>query len=138
MKLITFHLEITFVTLVALVFSGCTAREARWHVTSLREHTLLYYEDQIMDNLIRAKNGQLFVHVDLDTLAALVTDQLAASVGGGETVTRDKGLQGGALTAFRSLQRPFAWSVAPTRSHSLTVNATTLGVSMPLTSVSLT
>ncbi len=56
----------------ALGLAGCSTTAVRWDATKLREQATAYYEDQIVDNLIRARNGQLFLHVNLSSLDASI------------------------------------------------------------------
>jgi hypothetical protein len=122
---------------------GCAVEEAHWDEARLREHAIAYYTDQIMDNLIRAKNGQFFLHVNINNLQALVTSEVAGSVGGGDTTTNTRNRQitnqtttttnaagqavavvGGAVsTITRMAMSPFTYSVTPKRSDQLTFAA---------------
>jgi hypothetical protein len=70
---------------VALFIAGC-AGEAHWDSARLRDHAMNYYTDQIMDNLIRARNGQFFLHVNINNLQAVVTSEVAGTVQGGQTL----------------------------------------------------
>jgi hypothetical protein len=71
---------------VALFIAGCAAEEAHWDSARLREHAVNYYTDQIMDNLIRARNGQFFLHVNINNLQSQVISELAGTVQGGQTL----------------------------------------------------
>ena len=51
-----------------LLAVGCTNTQVRWDATRMRQDVMVYYNDQIMDNLIRAKNNLPFVHVDIQLL----------------------------------------------------------------------
>ena len=55
---------------VALLALGCTNTQVRWDATRMRQDVMVYYNDQIMDNLIRAKNDLPFVHVDIQLLTS--------------------------------------------------------------------
>src|SRR5262249_1764014 len=70
---------------VALFTAGCAA-EAHWDSARLREHAMSYYTDQIIDNLIRARNGQFFLHVNINNLQAQVISEVAGTVQGGQTL----------------------------------------------------
>lgn len=133
-----------FVTLAIGMIAGCAVEEAHWDEARLREYAIAYYSDQIMDNLVRAKNGQLFLHVNINNLQAVVTSELAGSVGGGNTSTDMRNRQltnqrstattnnganlttavaalGAAVgTISRTAVSPFTYSVAPKRSDQLT------------------
>lgn len=76
-----------FVCLAILFAAGCAVEEAHWDEARLREHAIAYYADQTIDNLIRAKNGQFFLHVNINSLTAQVISEVAGTVGGGNTST---------------------------------------------------
>jgi hypothetical protein len=95
----------------------------------MREQVVDYYNDEIMDNLVRAVNGQPFVHVDVTSLQAIATTKLAGSAGGGETQTHTTGTNpaitaAGIVSTFsRAVTRPFTFSVSPERDENLTINS---------------
>lgn len=106
------------------IMSGCTSTHVHWNATKLREAAIEYYSDQVMDNLIRARNGELFLHVNLTLLTAQVTSKVAGNVGAGETTT-DTITRGpaGLISAAATTVKPFSWSVTPERSDVLTLTA---------------
>ena len=114
---------------VWLVLSGCTTTHVHWDAVQMREQVVDYYNDEIMDNLVRAVNGQPFVHVDLTGLQAIATSKLAGSAGGGETQTHTTGTNPAATAAgivstfSRVVTRPFTFSVNPERDENLTINS---------------
>ncbi len=132
-----------FVCVTTFFLVGCAVEEAHWDEARLREHAIAYYSDQIMDNLVRAKNGQFFLHVNINNLQALVTSEIAGSVGGGNTssnmhnrqltnqttttttaASQAVGVVAGAVgTVSRMAMSPFTYSVAPKRSDQLTFAA---------------
>jgi len=71
---------------LALFIAGCAAEEAHWDSAKLRQHAMNYYTDQIIDNLIRARNGQFFLHVNINNLQAQVISEVAGTVQGGQTL----------------------------------------------------
>jgi hypothetical protein len=71
---------------VILFTAGCAAEEAHWDSAKLRQHAVNYYTDQIMDNLIRARNGQFFLHVNINNLQSQVISEVAGTVQGGQTL----------------------------------------------------
>jgi hypothetical protein len=135
----------TFVA-VCLSLTACTSTQVHWDAVQMRENVIDYYNDEIMDNLIRARNSQPFVHVDVGSLQALTTSKLAGAVGGGQTITNTDtraltnqtvttnttgamasrmveetvGIVG---TAAHMAMRPFTVSVAPERSDTLTITS---------------
>ena len=66
--------------------SGCTTTATYWDENAIRRQTLRYYNNEIMENLIRASQGLLFVHVDLNSLQATVTTNYSGTVTGGQTL----------------------------------------------------
>ena len=46
----------TYFCIVCILLTGCTSTQVRWDATRMREEVMVYYNDQILDNLIRAKN----------------------------------------------------------------------------------
>jgi hypothetical protein len=112
-----------------LVLGGCTTTHVHWDAVQMRQQVVDYYNDQIMDNLVRAVNGQPFVHVDVTGLQAIATSKLAGSAGGGETQMHTNGTNPAATAAgivstfSRVVTRPFAFSVSPERDENLTINS---------------
>jgi hypothetical protein len=71
----------------------------------MREEVMVYYNDQIMDNLIRAKNHVPFVHVDITLLTSQGSSQISGSIGYGETTNN---------TGTQQLTRPVATNTSGT------------------------
>ncbi len=91
----------------------------------MRQDVMVYYNDQIMDNLIRAKNDLPFVHVDITLLVSSGASQITGTIGGGETrsSTTNPGVMGALSTISRAVTRPFAYSVSPQQTESLSISA---------------
>jgi hypothetical protein len=118
----------------------------------MRRHVIDYYNDEIMDNLIRAHNRLPFVHVDIVSLSANSNSKLAGTVNGGQTLNNTNMIQttnqiartgtngtsstagislshmvagtlGVVSTAMNMATRPFTVSVSPEHSDNLTVVA---------------
>lgn len=68
-------------------FDRCTATQVRWDATKMRKDVMVYYNDQIMDNLIRAKYKLPFVHVDITLLTSAGGSQISGTIGAGESRT---------------------------------------------------
>src|SRR6202011_630630 len=64
---------------------GCIATQNRWQATQMRQQVMDYYNDQIMENLIRTKEKLPFVHVDVTSLTTTDAASLAGMIGAGET-----------------------------------------------------
>jgi len=73
--------------MVVILLTGCTATQTRWDATNIRKEVMVYYNDQIMDNLIRAKNHLPFVHVDITFLTSQGGSQITGTIGAGESRT---------------------------------------------------
>src|SRR5439155_9582780 len=70
-----------------ILLASCTSTQVRWDATKMRKDVMVYYNDQIMDNLIRAKNRLPFVHVDITLLTSAGGSQISGTIGAGETRT---------------------------------------------------
>src|SRR6202011_2628063 len=107
---------------------GCIATQNRWQATQMRQQVMDYYNDQIMENLIRTKEKLAFVRVDVTSLTTTDAASLTGTIGGGETTgfTRNSpssSLVGALHTISRTVSRPFSYSVTPTRNTTLTIQA---------------
>jgi hypothetical protein len=113
--------------LIAIVFlTGCTATVVRWNAVKMREEIMAYYNDEIMDNLIRMKEGLPFVHIDISSVSAAGISQVSGTVGGGETESFTKtspSMIKALHTISRAATAPFAYSVTPLHSDTLTMTA---------------
>jgi hypothetical protein len=114
-----------FLCSASLLVSGCASTQVHWDATRLREAALDYYTDQVMDNLIRGKNGQLILHVDITILTAQVTTKVAGSVGGGKTTanTANRGAAGLLTSTANVTTKPFTFSISPERDDQLTITS---------------
>lgn len=134
-----------------VLVASCTNTQVRWDAVKMRQDVMVYYNDQIMENLIKAKNHLPFVHVDIQTLTSAGASQITGSMGYGETVTNTgthaqtnqttttdtssppgapatmrtvaKVAGGLVATATHTAMRPFSYSVSPLRSETLTITA---------------
>src|SRR5258708_31882352 len=70
-----------------LVICGCVNYQAATDTHQSREYLTEDLEDQIMYNLIRAKNGLPFAHYDVASIQAAVTSKFTPSATAGQTVT---------------------------------------------------
>jgi hypothetical protein len=116
-----------------LAISGCTTTATYWDQNAIRRETLRYYNSEVMENLIRASKGLLFVHVDLNSLQATVTTNYAGNIGGGQTLVNSSsnavssgttlvsGVVTGAIsllgTAATEAMRPLTFTISPQRSN---------------------
>jgi hypothetical protein len=114
----------TYVCIAIVLSVGCTATQVRWDATNIRKEVMVYYNDQIMDNLIRAKNKLPFVHVDINLLTSTGGSQISGAIGAGETQTHtDSGPIGALNTLSKAVTRPFSYSVTPQQTETLTISA---------------
>jgi hypothetical protein len=122
------------------LLAGCTATQVRWDATKMREQVMVYYDDQIMDNLIRAKNHLPFVHVDISLLTSTGGSQISGTIGAGETrinSNASKSMAGMLGTITNAVTRPFAYSVTPQQNETLTISAAPALGSQAIASMSL-
>src|SRR5436305_1614136 len=76
-----------YFSIAIILLTGCSATQVRWDATKMRKDVMVYYNDQIMDNLIRAKNRLPFVHVDITLLTSQGGSQISGTIGAGESRT---------------------------------------------------
>jgi hypothetical protein len=110
--------------------AGCMATQNRWQATQMRQQVMDYYNDQIMENLIRTEEDLPFVHVDVTSLTTTDAATLSGSVGDGETTSftrtspsSNAPALGAIHTLARGVMRPFSYSVTPSRNTSLQILA---------------
>jgi hypothetical protein len=119
--------------LAVTILAGCTSMEVRYDAEGVRLAMLDFYQNEIMDNLIRARSGLPFIHVDLSNLTATVQTKLGAQVGVGQTLNDTAARQttiGGSLvhgavgivtTATQLAVRPFTVNLNPERDNQIAV-----------------
>jgi len=64
-----------------ILLASCTSTQVRWDAVKMRQDVMVYYNDQIMENLIKAKKHLPFVHVDIQTLTSSGASSVACSIG---------------------------------------------------------
>jgi hypothetical protein len=123
-----------FIGLAASIcLCGCMATQNRWQASQMRAQVMAYYNDQIMENLIRTKEELPFVHVDITSLTTTDGATLSGTVGGLDTPSFSQTSPGNAApapgamhavhTIARGITRAFSWSVTPMRNTSLQILA---------------
>src|SRR5205823_384520 len=116
----------TYGCVAIVLLAGCTATQTRWDATNIRKEVMVYYNDQIMDNLIRAKNHLPFVHVDITLLTSQGASQISGTIGGGQSRTNtntSKSMVGVLGTIANTVTRPFTYSVTPQQTETLSIQA---------------
>ena len=124
-----------------ILLTGCSAAQVRWDASKMRKETMVYYNDQIMDNLIRAKYKLPFVHVDVTLLTSQGGSQISGTIGAGETRTNtnaSKSMTKALGTIANAVTRPFAYSVTPQQTETLTISAAPALGSQTVTAPELT
>jgi len=66
--------------LISIVLVGCIATENRWQASQMRAQVMSYYNDEIMENLIKADEQLPFVHVDITGLTNIDTSQISGTL----------------------------------------------------------
>lgn len=136
----------TYGCVAIVLLAGCTATQTRWDATNIRKEVMVYYNDEIMDNLIKAKKHLPFVHVDITLLTSQGSSQISGTIGAGETSnntsTQQKthqtvttntagatvshavaGTVGVVATITHMATRPFTYSVTPQQTETLSIQA---------------
>jgi hypothetical protein len=114
-----------YFSMAVILLTGCSATQVRWDATKMRKDVMVYYNDQIMDNLIRAYNRLPFVHVDITLLTSQGGSQITGTIGAGESRTStntSKSIAGALGTIANAVTRPFAYSVTPQQTETLTIS----------------
>jgi hypothetical protein len=76
-----------FCCLFVGLLAGCRAGQLSVDQREMRAALLQMYEDQVMDNLIRARRDLPFIHLDYSNVTGTITDSGSATVGGSRSVT---------------------------------------------------
>ena len=67
---------------ILLIFLGSfTNTQVRWDAVKMRQDVMIYYNDQIVENLIKAKYHLAFVHVDIQNFTSAGASQISGTVG---------------------------------------------------------
>jgi hypothetical protein len=106
---------------------GCRSQQLGKDQNQFRQVLLEMQEDQLMDNLIRARNRMPLLHLDFTNITGTVTHSGTASVGGGPTGTRTSTFVKPTMTTAGSLVRvasqTFTYGVNASQINQLTVTA---------------
>lgn len=74
-----------FLAVCVLFLTQRTASHVKMDHMHLRELLMDYTEEQIVDNVVRARNSMPIMHFDMDHVDAVVKTSMSASGGGGRT-----------------------------------------------------
>ena len=108
-----------------LLSSGCAIHQTQYDQDKIRLALEQLYENQIIDNLIRAANGLPFIQVDYTNATSTVTVSETANLGGSEglATTRQRTLPGAVLALTRALSNTFNYGLAGTNSNQIALTA---------------
>jgi hypothetical protein len=81
----TYLLILFFSCLLSLTLAGCTTYEAGMDQDQFLNVAMDYEENQIMDNVIRAKEDFPIMQFDIKTVSAIVKNDISAGVNGSRT-----------------------------------------------------
>src|SRR6267378_5466118 len=95
----------TYGCIAIVLLAGCTSTQVRWDATNIRKQVMVYYNDQIMDNLIRATNHMPFVHVDITLLTSQGGSQISGTIGGGQSRTNTNTAKSSIVSATSSIMK---------------------------------
>ncbi len=111
-------------TIMCAVF-GCRSTELAYDQDHIRSAVMQLHTDQIIDNLIRYRNGLPILQLDYQHMTGTVTDTASGTLSGSQTVAGTKSLTGPttALAFSRVLTNVFNWSVMGQKVNQLTVTA---------------
>ncbi len=117
-----------YVLIAIVCLTGCTATVVRWNSVKMREEIMAYYNDEIMDNLIKMKERLPFLHVDISSVSAQGISQVSGTVGSGDTesftrTSPSSTMMGALRTITRAATTPFIYSVTPLHNDTLTMSA---------------
>ena len=70
-----------------VLLAHCAASQVKMDQSQLREALMDYTEDQIVDNVIRARNSMPILQIDMEQVEAVVKTSLSASTGGGRNTS---------------------------------------------------
>lgn len=116
----------TLAAIGAFLLSGCLARQVARDGKSFRQALLDMYTDQVMDNLVRARENLPFVQVAYSNLVVQDTDTLHADGSTGQTAETNGALNiAGEImtTAARNFQRTFSVAGSAERAMQMSFNA---------------
>ncbi len=116
------------ILLCATVLSGCAVHEVHKDHDLIRTTLLDLYTNQIIDNLVRAKNGMPIIQLDYTQVSAMVT--IANSISGSESqaVTANNlfTIPAATLAATRTIMTSLMGNLGNMNTNQVTIGATPL------------
>lgn len=106
-------------------FAGCRSVELAHDQDHIRAAVMELHTNQIMDNLIRYRQGLPILQLDYLHMTGTVTDTKTGSLGGTQTLVTNKSLTvpTTALTIGRMFTNVFTWNALATKVNQLTITA---------------
>jgi hypothetical protein len=112
---------------ILVLAPGCAVHQTRCDQDKIRTTLNTLYENQIIDNLVRAANGLPFAQIDYANATSTVTVTETADLGGGQTfeASRQLTLPVKAIIAVltRTVTDMFTWNVHGENSNQIAVTA---------------
>jgi hypothetical protein len=107
---------------LAVLIPGCTSYESAYNAHQAREYLTEDIEDQIVFNLIRARNGLPFAHYDVSNVQSIVGQKVTPSIGGSRSgVSNGYQPKVTVAGAVRSITRGLTGGLGGERNNSVTV-----------------
>jgi hypothetical protein len=109
--------------LIVSLTTGCASYFSARDAHLAREYLTADIEDEVVFNLIRAKNGLPFAHYDVSSVQSVVTDKLIPNVGASRNGVSNHFLPGAvADSAVHMITRTFTGGVSAERDNAVTVS----------------
>ena len=109
-------------TIAGLLLSGCTSYESAYNAHQAREYLTEDIEDQVVFNLIRARNGLPFAHYDVSNVQSIVGQKVSPAIGGTHNGVWNRYQPSVSVTnAMRSITRGLTGGVGAERNNTVTI-----------------
>jgi hypothetical protein len=106
----------------AILTSGCTSLESAHNTHQAREYLTEDIEDQVVFNLIRARNGLPFAHYDVSNVQSIVGLKVSPAIGGSHNGVWNRYQPGVAVTsAMRAITRGITGGIGAERNNTVTI-----------------
>jgi hypothetical protein len=109
-------------TLAALASASCTSLESAHNTHQAREYLTEDIEDQVVFNLVRARNGLPFAHYDVSNVQSIVGQKVSPSIGGSRSGVWNRYQPRLAVTsAMRAITRGLSAGLGGERNNTVTI-----------------